>query len=124
MSNVSFLVRMVGGVKAGITALAGGARPTLAANTLSGAVNVVETVATDNDSVVLPSDRVTGDIIFIFNDDAAQDIKVYGPSGGTINGAADTTALIVGQQQGVIAVCASDDGLTWWLMLTSAATPA
>jgi hypothetical protein len=117
-------MRLVNGVNAGMTALAGGAQPTLAANTCSGAINTVTTVATDNDSVLLPVDRVVGDAVFIFNLDSAQDIKVYPPSGGTINGASANAALVVGQTQGVIALCASDDGLTWLAMLTAVAAPA
>jgi len=124
MANECNLMRFVGGVNTGMTALAGGAQPTLAANTCSGAVNTVTTVATDNDSVLLPVDRVTGDVVFIFNLDSAQDIKVYPPSGGTINGASANAALVVGQTQAALAICIADTGLTWMAMLTSVAAPA
>ena len=124
MADVSSFSIVHGGVNTGMTALAGGAQPTLAANTCSGAVNTVTTVATDNDSVLLPSDRVTGAAVSVYNLDAAQDIKVYPPSGGTINGAAADAALVVGQQQGASCQCISDDGLTWVALLGSVATPA
>lgn len=124
MSNVATFMRLVGGLNTGMTALAGGAQPTLAANTCSGGINTVTTVASDNDSVLLPNDRVEGDFVMIFNLDSAQDIKVYPPSGGTINGAAANAALVAGQQQAVLAICVSTDGLTWLAMLTSVATPS
>jgi hypothetical protein len=124
MANTASFGRLVNGVNLDMTALAGGAQPTLAANTCSGSVNTVTTVATDNDSVLLPADRVIGDVVYIANLDAAQDIKVYPPSGGTINGAAANASLIAGQQTGVIAVCIADTGLTWVAFLTGVATPS
>jgi hypothetical protein len=124
MANVSSFGIIHGGINTGMTALAGGAQPTLAANTCSGAINTVTTVATDNDSVLLPSDQVSGASVSVYNLDAAQDLKVYPPSGGTINGAAANAALVVGQQQGVVCQCLSDDGLTWVALLGAVATPA
>lgn len=111
-------------VKTGITALAGGAHPTLEANTVSGAYNTVTVVATDNDSVLLPSGIPQGGRVVIANLDAAQDIKVYPPSGGTINGASANAALVVGQQQAVECFSIGTDGLTWLALLGAVATPA
>lgn len=111
-------------VKTGITALAGGAQPTLEANTVSGAYNTVTTVATDNDSVLLPAGAPQGARVWVWNGDAAQDIKVYPNSGGTINGAAANAALVVGQQQAVLCEQIGTDGLTWLALLGAVATPA
>lgn len=111
-------------VKTGMTALAGGAQPTLEANTVSGAVNTVTTVASDNDSVLLPAGVAQLGTVFIWNGDAAQDIKVYPNSGGTINGAAANAALVVGQQQAVYLVQIGTDGLTWLALLGAVATPS
>lgn len=111
-------------VKTGITALAGGAQPTLEANTVSGIYNVVSTVATDNDSVLLPADMPMNTVVWVHNADAAQDIKVYPNSGGTINGGAANAALIVGQQQVVICVQIGTDGKTWLAALGAVATAA
>lgn len=127
MSTTTSFMRLVGNVNAGITALAGGAQPSPTTNAtavLTGAVNTVTVVATDNDSVLIPADRTKFDTALVFNLDAGQDIKIYPPSGGTINGAAANAALVVGQQQGSLLVCVSDDGLTWMALLTSVATPA
>ena len=123
MPNVTSVVRLVGGVNTDMTALAGGAKPTLAANTCSGAINTVTTVATDKDSVILPDDRVVGDAVFVFNLDAAQDVAIYPPSGGTINGSTADYFLVVGQTQAAMAICVSDNGLTWMAMLTAVAAP-
>ena len=123
MANVATLMRLIGGVNTGMTALAGGAKPTKAANTCSGAINTVTTVATDKDSVILPADRALGDAVFVFNLDSSQDVSIYPPSGGTINGSTADYFLVVGQQQAALAICTSDDGLTWMAMLTAVATP-
>lgn len=124
MANSSVLVNVVGGLNTGMTALAGGAQPTLAANTCSGAFNTVTVVATDNDSVLLPSGMPQFSRVWIWNGDAGQDIKVYPNSGGTINGAAANAALVVGQQQAVECVQIGTDGMTWLALLGAVATPS
>jgi hypothetical protein len=123
-TNTSNVVMQYGGVKTGMTALAGGAAPTLAANTLE-AINVVSTVATDNDSVILPAGMPQGAVIWVFNQDAGQDIKVYPNTGGTVNGGTATTqAIVVGQTQGLVCVQVGTDGLTWLCLLGAVCTPA
>lgn len=100
-----------------MTALAGGAAPTLAANTLSG-INAITTVASDNDSVILPAGQPKGTTIYVANLDAGQDATVFPPTGGTINGGTVTSGVItIGETQGAILVCASTDGLTWLALL-------
>jgi predicted acyltransferase (DUF342 family) len=73
-------------VKTGITALAGGAAPTLEANTISGRFNVVGTCATTGDSVILPAGMPQGSEISVVNTVATVTVDVYPPTGGTING--------------------------------------
>lgn len=112
-TNTSRTIVMQGGIKTGMTALAGGAAPTLAANTLE-AVNVVSTVATDGDSVILPADMPQGTIVLVFNQDSAQDIHVFPNTGATVQGGTATTGdIAIGQTQGALFVQVGTDGLTW-----------
>jgi len=100
--------------KTGITALAGGAAPTLEANTASGRVNVVSTCATTGDSVILPTGMVVGDEVTIINTVATVTVDVYPPTGGTINGGTATTGQRgIATQTGATFICVSADGLTW-----------
>ena len=88
-------------------------------------INVVSIVATDNDSVILPAGVPQGGIVYVFNEDAAQDIKVYPSTGGTVNGGTATSqAIVVGQTQGLICVQVGTDGLTWLCMTGAATVPA
>lgn len=117
------MVVMTGDVKTGMTALAGGAAPTLEANTL-GAINVVSTVATDNDSVILPAGMPQGSVVWVFNQDALQDIAIFPNTGGTIQGGTATTGkVVVGQTQGVACVQVGTDGLTWLVLLGAVCAP-
>jgi hypothetical protein len=112
-TNTTVVVVQQGGVKTGMTALAGGAAPTLAANTLE-AINVVSTVATDGDSVILPAGMPQGTQVWVFNQDAAQDIHVFPNTGGTVMGGTATTGVIaIGQTQGAVFLQVGTDGLTW-----------
>jgi hypothetical protein len=112
-TNTTKVVTQYGGVKTGMTALAGGAAPSAAANTLE-AINVVSTVATDGDSVILPAGMPQGTLIWVFNQDAAQDIHVFPNTGGTVNGGTATTGdIAVGQTQAAVFVQVGTDGLTW-----------
>ncbi len=100
--------------KTGITALAGGAAPTLEANTASGRFNVVGTCATTGDSVILPAGMGQGAEITIVNTVATVTVDVYPPTGGTINGGTATTGQRgVATQTGATFACVSTDGLTW-----------
>jgi hypothetical protein len=75
----------------GITALAGGALSSSTPILVLGS-NVVSTVASDGDSVVLPS-AVAGSIVYMLNADAAQSVLVYGNGSDTINGTAGSTGV-------------------------------
>jgi hypothetical protein len=122
MPNVTSYGRVVGGVTTGLTA--GTTQTAAGATALTGAINTVTVVGTDNDGVILPSGRGQGDRVTVANLDAGQDIKLYPNTGGTINGAAANTPLVVGQQQVVDCVQIGTDGLTWIAILGAVATPA
>lgn len=59
------------------------------------------------------ADKVTGRIIFIGNGVANQILKVYPPTGGTINGAAADAAFSSASGKGVIISCLSSGSNTW-----------
>ena len=100
--------------KGTITALAGGAAPTLEANTASGRFNTVTVCATTGDSVILPAGMGQGAEVTIVNTVATVTVDVYPPTGGTINGGTATTGQRgVATQTGATFVCVSTDGLTW-----------
>lgn len=122
MPNVTSYGRIIGGVTTGLTA--GTTQTAAGATALTGAINTVTVVGTDNDGVILPSGRGQGDRVTVANLDSAQDIKLYPNTGGTINGAAANTPLVVGQQQVVECVQIGTDGLTWIALLGAVATPA
>lgn len=122
MASVVNAPQIVGGVQTGLTALAGGGAT--GATAITGAFVTVTTVASDNDSLILPAGRAQGTRIVVANLDAAQDIKVFPNTGGTINGASANTGLTVGQQQSVEFTQIGTDGLTWIALLGAVATPA
>lgn len=100
--------------KGTITALAGGAAPTLEANTVSGRFNTVTVCATTGDSVILPAGMGQGAEITVVNNVATVTVDVYPPTGGTINGGTATTGQRgIATQTGATFVCVSTDGLTW-----------
>lgn len=59
------------------------------------------------------TDKVTGRRIFIGNGVSNQILKVYAPSGGTINGAAGDAAYSSGSGKSVLIECLSGSGNTW-----------
>lgn len=58
-------------------------------------------------------DKVTGRTLLIGNGVSNQILKVYPPSGGSINGAAADAAFSSASGKGVIITCLSADGNTW-----------
>ena len=90
----------------GITALAGG---TLSSSTpvLVLGSNVVGTVATAGDSVVLPS-AVAGSIVYMLNADSADAVKVYGNGSDTINGTAGATGVSYAAAKRVLFIAVTD----------------
>lgn len=109
-----------GGLKTGITALAGGAAPTLAAQTLE-AYNVIATCATSGDSVILPAGMPFGTEVMVLNSGAAP-AHVFPPTGGTVNGGTVTTGdFAVTNAKSAIFKCvdATGAGLTWLANLSA-----
>lgn len=102
----------VGGVSTGITALAGGAAPTLAANTMSSGINVVATVATAGDSVILPAGMPKGAEVKVYNTSAAT-LDVFPNTGGTINGGSTDSEKGIATLTGATFVQVGATGLTW-----------
>ena len=93
--------------------MAGGAAPTLAANTLAG-INVVTVCATTGDSVILPAGQPRGAKILVVNNVATVTVDVYPNTGGTINGGTATTGQRgVATQTGATFTQVGTDGLTW-----------
>jgi hypothetical protein len=117
MAGTQFAVNAFAGdsfAKTGMTALAGGAAPTLEANTASGRFNVVTACATTGDSLILPAGMGAGDQITIVNTVATVTVDVYPPTGGTINGGTATTGQRgVATGTGATFTCISENGLTW-----------
>lgn len=123
-ANTTQIGSLVGGVKTGMTALAGGAAPTLAANTLE-RMNVVSTVASDGDSVILPAGQPQGAVVYVVNQDSGQDIHVFPNTGGTIQGGTATTGdIAIGQTQAALFIQVGTDGLTWVGMYGAVFVPA
>jgi hypothetical protein len=88
-----------------IVALAGGA---LNANTpvLTLGANEVGTVASGNDSVVLPS-AVAGSVVYMLNA-GANTVKVYGNGSDTINGTAGGTGVTYATTKRVLFIAIAD----------------
>jgi hypothetical protein len=100
--------------KLGMTALAGGAAPTLAANTLERGINTITVCATTGNSVILPAGLPKGATVTVYNLVATVTVDVYPNTGGTINGGTATTGQRgVATQTGVTFVQVGNDGLTW-----------
>lgn len=100
--------------KLGITALAGGAAPTLEANTLSGRFNTVTVCATTGDSVILPANMPQGAQVTVVNQVGTVTVDVYPNTGATINGGTATTGQRgVATQTGATFTQVGTDGLTW-----------
>ena len=62
---------------------------------------------------IAASDRVDGKMLFIGNGVSNQILKVYPPTGGTINGAAADAAFSTASGKGAILICVSSSGNTW-----------
>lgn len=63
--------------------------------------------------IVHTSDKVTGRILHIGNGVSNKILKVYGPSGATINGASANTAFSSASGKGVVMICLSSGSNTW-----------
>lgn len=93
---------------AGSTTADAGALPAATANVYP------TTAADDTKGVVInAADKITGRRIFIGNGVSNKILKVYPPSGGTINGAAADAAFSSVSGNGVVAICLSQTANTW-----------
>ena len=110
----SGIATYVGGYSTGLTALAGGAAPSAAANTMSSGDNVISVCATTGDSVILPANMPQGAVVSIYNTVATVTVDVYPNTGGTINsGTATTGQRGIATQTGATFTQIGTDGLTW-----------
>jgi hypothetical protein len=72
------------------------------------------TAANDTKGVKIDAtDKVTGRMLLIGNGVADKILKVYGPTGAVINGAAADAAFSSASGAGVVVVCLSGAGNTW-----------
>ena len=119
-SDVQKLSDLIGSAQVDIVAKTGGAKA--GATQLNAAICVVDTVASDGDSVLLPL-GYAGLKVIIVNNDAAQDIRVYGKGTDTINSIATGTGLLQGQQTIATYVCTNVTaaGVGEWFAATGAA---
>lgn len=81
----------------------------------AGTAGVYPTTAADDTKgvVVSTSDKVDGRMIFIGNGVSDKILKVYGPSGASINGGSADAAFSSASGKGVIMYCLSASGNTW-----------
>lgn len=81
----------------------------------AGTAPVYPTTAADDTKgvVISTSDKVTGRRLFIGNGVANKILKVYPPSGGTINGGSADAAYSSASGKGVEIVCLSSASNTW-----------
>lgn len=81
----------------------------------SGTAMVYPTTAADGTKgVILTSaDQVTGRMVFVGNGVSTATLKIYPPSGGTINGASANAAYVTASGKGALMVCLSSGSNTW-----------
>lgn len=103
------------GVSIGASTAAAGTTTADAGGLPAGTARVYPTTAADGTKGVRidPADKVSGRMLMIGNGVSAQILKVYPPTGGTINGAATDAAFSSVSGKGVIAVCLSAASNTW-----------
>lgn len=81
----------------------------------AGTAGIYPTTAADDTKGVIinAADKVTGRTLFIGNGVSNKILKVYPPSGGTINGASADAAFSSASGKGVIVVCLSSGDNSW-----------
>lgn len=117
--NVIKLLALSAGVNlsvSGSSTAAAGTTNADAAALPAGGAGVYPTTGADGVKgvIVSTSDKVTGRVVFIGNGVSNQILKVYPPSGGTINGAAANAAFSSASGKGVILICLSGGSNTWF----------
>lgn len=105
--------RTVGDISIGLVAAAGGTKA--AALQLTTSFNVLATVATNADSVLLPTDRQAGDEVIIVNDGAAN-AQVFGAGSDTIDGVVTATGVVLTAAKRCSYYCVSiTSGVAAWI---------
>lgn len=81
----------------------------------AGTAKVYPTSAADDTKGVIlhANDQVTGRVLYVGNNVSNKILKVYGPAGAVINGAAANAGFSSVSGAGVVAVCLSGSGNTW-----------
>ena len=77
--------------------------------------NVYSVVGTDGDAATLPEFPVVGQLVYVKNDDAAEQMEVF-PFLGQDAGLGDDTPIVVVEGTGVVFMCTVAD-LTWTQLL-------
>jgi predicted RecA/RadA family phage recombinase len=100
---------------AGASTAAAGSTTADAGALPAGTAGVYPTTAADDSKgvVVNAADKVTGRMIFIGNGVSNKVLKVYAPSGGTINGGSADAAFSSVSGKGVIMYCLDSSANTW-----------
>ena len=83
-------------------------------------INRITASANDSDGVLLPPALKKAEV-WIFNDDAAQDVQVFGTGSDTVNGTAGATGVAQGQQTVAYAFCVTDG--EWHLVVLGSTIP-
>lgn len=99
----------------GASTAAAGSSTSDATGLPAGTASVYPTTAADDTKGVKldAADKVTGRMVFIGNGVSNKILKVYGPTGAVINGAAADAAFSSVSGKGVVIVCLSGSGNTW-----------
>lgn len=101
----------------GASTAAAGANNGDAAALPSGTAKVYPTTGADDTKGVIVSeeDNVAGRLFFIGNGVFNKQLKVYPPSGGSINGAGSNAAFLSSSGKGVVMYCLTSGGSSTWL---------
>lgn len=78
----------------------------------SGNITTLDISGASNSGVRLSAGSQKGSMV-VYNVSGANTVKLYPPTGGTLNGAAADAAVSVVTLKGGVLVCTSTDGLTW-----------
>jgi hypothetical protein len=100
---------------AGASTAAAGSVSSTAGVLPAGTSSVYPTTAADGTKGVRVSatDQVSGKVLFIGNGVVAGVLKVYPPTGGTVNGSGVDAAFVTTAGKGAILICLSSSANTW-----------
>ena len=113
----SGLTLSIGGINTALAAIAGSGTPTIATNPttlMTVGVNVLPTVTSSGDGVLLPANVPQFGEIYLFNTAASNTCDCFPNVGATINGGTATTGQVgCAAKTGIKFVQVGTDGLTW-----------